>query len=409
MFNTFQTAAIRTLCLFASISVLATATWAQSSNGSTATTCTQSGTELTCTTVTKITLPSGASLQSGSVGTGNFQIVGAGSPGCSGLVANPATVAANTATSIALSIAGCAANSTFSWQAPAANTGTSTSSNNLTLSGANAAQQYSVTVCVPGATAAPGCQTYSTSVTLPLTLQGCTIAPAQASIQTNGSVNLSVSCTQGAGAGSGVTYQWRRDGQDIPGQTASAHAVSGSLGVGNYSYTVSLTNSAAPNAPVISASSSVNVTAVSGNVNWSNCGNINSPAKSFTWGTNLYTTWRSANHPGSTPYVVEINVPAYSVLPIGELAVLGFAPASGSGNRQVALSQTTPCDFNNLIPTAGSTSLNIGNDPSNVPTPNGVALTPGRWYFSFRSSPSNGSNITCGATQVCSMSMQWAP
>jgi hypothetical protein len=335
-----------------------------------------------------------------------------GSPGCSGLVANPASATENVATPIALSIAGCAANSSYTWQAPATATGTSSSSHNLTLTSANNPQTYSVTVCIPGASTSPGCQTYSATVSLPVPtppLQGCVITPSSSSIQTNGSVNLNVSCTQGAGAGSGVTYQWRRGGQDIPGQNSSAHVVSGSsLGVGTFSYTVSLTNSASQT-PVVTAAASVGVTQSVG-VSFALCGgNINSAAKTFTWGTDAYTAWRSAGHPGSTPYVVEIVVPSNSVVPLGSNAVLGFAPNSGSGNRQVALSQTTPCDFSQLLPIAGSTSFNIGNNPSNPPTPNGVVLTPGRWFFSFRSTPSTGSNITCGTTQVCSMSMQWAP
>jgi hypothetical protein len=382
---------------------------AQSSNGSTATSCTQSGNELTCTTTTKITLPAGANLQSGSVGGGNFQIVSAGSPGCGGLVANPSVATENVATPIALSIAGCAVNSSYTWQAPAAATGTSSSSHNLTLTSANNPQSYSVTVCIPGATTSPGCQTYSASVSLPVptpTLLGCVIAPSSTSIQTNGSVNLNVSCSQGAGAGSGVTYQWRLNGQNLAGQNSSALVVSGSIGVGTYSYTVSLTNNASQT-PVISAASTVNVTAASGNVNWSNCGAITAPARSFTWGTSLYTAWTSGGHPGSTPYVVEIIVPT---TPLADPeAALVYAPQSGSGNRQIALSQTTPCDFSQLLPSAGSTKLIIGRDPNNPPSPNGVVLSPGRWYFSFRSAPSTGSNITCGATQTCSMSMQWAP
>jgi hypothetical protein len=389
---------------------------AQSSTGSSGTTCTQSGTEVTCTTVTKYTLPSGVSLQSGAVGAGNFQLVGAGTPGCSGLGATPQTVVENQATNVSLSIAGCAANSIFTWQAPAAASSTASSSHQLTLTATNTSQSYAVQVCLPGATTSPGCQTYGATVGLTGAtppLQGCTVSPSSTSISTTGSTNLSVSCAQGTGANSGVTYQWRRDGQNIVGQTSSTHAVTGSaLAAGVYVYTVSLTNNASQT-PVISASSAVTITNSSGGGSFALCpSGMTTPAATIRV-QDGYKTWISTDfrqHPGSTPYVIAIDVPEFASWPAGVDfdARLNYSQYSGSSARQVSISRT-PCDFSSQIPDDGSRFVAFNYNPSLSAPYRGATLTSGRWYVNLRSTPLSVTDRTCPADVSCSMNIQYQP
>jgi hypothetical protein len=378
---------------------LSTAVGAQSSNGTTATTCSQSGTEVTCTTTIKYSLPAGITLQSGTVGSGNFVLAGGG-PGCGSLNASPSSVAANTQTTVNLSISGCAQNATYTWASPAQTTATSSSVHSLTLATGAQPQQYSVEVCLPGQTASPGCQTYTTSVGLTAavpSLAGCAISPSSSSITTTGSTTLSVSCTQGTGSGSGVQYQWRRNGVAVTGTTS--HSVSG-LTVGTYNYSVDISNNAPSTA---SPTAALQVTQAQA----TQCpSGISVPARTINVATAGYQTWSSANHPGTTPYVVAVDVPAGSSLPSDLLANLAFSPKSGPGAREVSVSRVA-CDFSSLFPLAGGTSINIGYDVNAaVPSPRGIILGEGRWFFNFRS-PSGGS---CDSQNItCAMNMQYGP
>jgi hypothetical protein len=376
--------------------ILANAVNAQTANGATATACSQSGTEVTCTTTIKYTLPVGVSIQSGNVGSGNFVLAGGG-PGCSALNASPSVVSANVQTTVNLSISNCAANATFTWAAPAQSTSTSTSVHSLTLATGAQPQQYSVQVCLPGQTAAPGCQTYSTSVGLAAAvpaLAGCSIAPASSTITTAGSVALAVSCSQGTGSGSGVQYQWRRNGTVISGATSSTHTALGSLGVGTYSYTVDVTN----NSP-----SSLTTGAASVSVTQQTSGSCPSgtvvPGRTINLATAQYSNWYSANHPGDTPYVIRLEVPAgYS-----SVSNIGFSPYSGPGAREVSISRN-PCDFSTLASSVGQPDiLYIGYTQGAAAN---VILGEGVWYINLRS-PAGGS---CDLNnRTCSMNLQFTP
>ena len=174
---------------------------AQTSTGQAGTTCNQSGLEMTCTTVVKYTLPSGVALQAGNVGAGNFALTAtSGGPGCGALAALPTTVTSGVATPIALTLNGCVANTTFTWQTPAVQGQQSNTAahSSLTLSG-SATQTYSVEACAP--TGVNPCQTYQTTVSVTQatpTLSNCTITPSSPNIDTAGSTTLSVSCAAGA-------------------------------------------------------------------------------------------------------------------------------------------------------------------------------------------------------------------
>lgn len=388
---------------------LAPAAFAQSASGQSATSCSQSGNEVTCTTTTKFTIPAGVNLSSSTNSQGNFQLSGGG-PGCSNPIANPSTMQANAQTNVSLSIAGCTAGSTYAWQVPAADTGLSTSSASVTLNSTNTSQQLSVRVCLPGATTSPGCQTYSTTVSLAgqvPALSGCAISPAgTTNITTSGSTTLSVSCSQGTGVGSGVAYAWFRNNAPLTTETGSSITASGAaLGVGTFNYSVQVTNSTTTSPVSLAATVSVQQAQIG---DFSQCGNVTSAARSFVVGTSAFTQWYSSGHPGSTPYVVQVDVPANAASLADTQIYFAFGPYSGSGNRQLSISQT-PCNWSSLFPLAGGTTVNISVDPNVLPSPRGVILTPGRWYFSFRSTPSNGSNITCGSSQTCAMNMQWQP
>jgi hypothetical protein len=400
------------LCLATANLVFGVSASAQT-NGNSATTCSQSGTEVTCTTTTKFTLSAGINLQSGLGGNGNFQILGGG-PGCTGLGANPQQVTPNQSTPVTLTVSNCAANSSFSWAAPAQSTNASTSSHNLTLASTSATQAYSVTVCLPGATTAPGCATYTTTVTATGGVQqltGCSISPTSPiNITTSSSTTLTASCATGTGSGSGVTYQWRQNSVNIGGATSSQLSVNGaSLAAGNYTYDVIIANTAGTFSPNPSATVSVS-SVVGGNL----CPAGLSPGQQFTVGSSGSQRWQSSGHPDTTPYYVKITVP--SGVKAGGLAGIVANESTPPFDREITVSQTA-CDFNaagKIITGGQSAYLNFAFDSAGLasltpPTP-GVSgnylLTPGVWYVNFRSQ--SGTCPTSWAPNGCAMNISWA-
>lgn len=372
---------------------------AQTSTGQTGTTCSQSGLEMTCTTVVKYTMPSGVALQSGAVGAGNFVLnATTGGPGCGPITASPTTVTSGVATAIALTITGCVSGTTYAWQSPAvqgqpANTASHTS---LTLTGNSATQTYSVEACAPSGV--NPCQTYTTTVgvtqAIPA-LSSCAVTPSAPTIDTSGSTTLSVSCATGAGVGSGVTWQWRKDGQNVAGANSATHTVLGSIGQGTYSYTVALTN----NAPSTLTSTASTVT-VTPPITSSCPPGVAVPSRTITAGDG-YSTWYSTGHPGNTPYVVAIDVPATASSLPDTQAVINFSPKSGPGAREYTISRS-PCDFAVPVPSYGYNAVNLSYDSNILPSPHGYYLAPGRWYLNLRST-------ACSATTTCSMNMQAQP
>jgi hypothetical protein len=382
---------------------------AQTSTGQTATSCSQSGSEVTCTTVTKFTIPSGVNLQAGNVATGNFVLTGttAGGPNCSSVSASPATVSANVATSISLQANGCAAGTTFTWQSPASG-GANPTSTTLTL--ASGSQTYSVSACLSG-----NCQTYTSNavtVSTPVTApSGCSMNAAITTGTAPGVISLSASCTSG---GAATNYVWSRNGSPISGGSTSTPSFTDTgLAAGNYSYSVVASNSGG-SAPAANAPSTLTITAGSsgsactGGLQVARTLNIGGPSSSPS------IQWFSTDdraHPDTTPYIVQLNVASgVAAGLIGTLTVSEFTPPF---DRQIVVSQTCGDSTTNLLTAVGQGAyVNFAFDAAtfNGLQPTGGAfsrtlLTPGTWYVHFRSLPL--SCPTSWRSNGCSMNMQW--
>lgn len=387
---------------------LPTVVQAQTSTGQTGTTCTQSGLELTCTTVAKYTLPSGVVLQTGGVGAGNFVLnATSGGPACGALAASPTTVTSGLSTSITLTLNGCVANTLYTWQTPAVQSPNSqtphiATHDTLTLTGANATQTYSVQACAPSGV--NPCATYTVTVSVTQATQaltGCKVNPATATITTASSQVLAVSCDTGTSnpLTNGVTWQWRKDGVNVLGANSSTYTVPAGTPQGVYNYTVSMTNNASTN-PVISVGSTVMVNPA---ITSSCPPGVAVPSRTITAGDN-YSTWYSTGHPGSTPYVVAIDVPVGAANMADTQSAIQFSPQSGPGAREYTISRS-PCDFAAPVNSGGYDMVNLSYDPNVQPTPHGYILAPGRWYLNLRS-PIGG---PCADTRTCSMNMQAQP
>jgi len=397
--NTASRLATIAFTLLASLPSAAQVPPDQTSTGATTTTCEKTGPQMVCTTVVKYTLPPGVALQTGSVGAGNFVLnATSGGPTCNSLTAVPSTVASGVPTPITLTFNGCGANTTYNWpqnyvvQAQPNSAVTPA----LTLIG-TATQTYSVEAC------APACQPYTVTVGVTQAtppLSDCKIiTPPPVSINTAQQTTLTASCSQGAGAGSGVEWQWKRNGQNVGAKlstlNSSTHTVLGTIGQGNYTYTVDVSN----NAPSTLTTAALQVTVST--LTTSSCpSGLTVPARTIVAGE-PYSTWYSSGHPGNTPYVIAIDVPTNnSSLPTTP-GVINFAQKTGPGAREYTISRS-PCDFAAPVQSYGYDKVDISYDPNFVPYAHGYYLAPGRWYLNLRST-------ACSPTVTCTMNMQAQP
>jgi hypothetical protein len=119
--------------------------------------------------------------------------------------------------------------------------------------------------------------------------------------------------------------------------------------------------------------------------------------------------WFSSGHPDTTPYVVQIDVPA-GIAP-GTTSQLDMVEYTSPFDRDISVSKT-PCDFSNLISTAASgiTGLNlkIAYDQATfdkLAFQYKVLLTPGTWFVNMRSAP--GSCPVSYRAEGCTMNLYW--
>lgn len=128
--------------------------------------------------------------------------------------------------------------------------------------------------------------------------------------------------------------------------------------------------------------------------------------KTITLGSE-YQTWFSRNHPGSTPYVVEIIVPDnYEELADKDYNI-NFAPYSGPGGREYLISKNA-CDTGSYVKSYGRNVVYFTVDKNKTLSDGEYLLTPGKWYLNLRSISVNGVSI-CQDYQTCTMNMQYHP
>lgn len=367
-----------------------------SASGKSDTTCVQTDAlTLTCSTVTKLTLPPGVNLTNMTLPAGT-----AAGPACSSLTASPSSqIPLNTPTTVSLSVNGCPASSalTYAWASPvSANVTGATTTSVITLTSGAPTQLYSVQVCFaanPGA-----CNTYNATVsgTQPITaLAGCAVTPATTSVVVGASTSLSASCGSGTASGSGATYQWYRNQAIISGATNASYSLSASdtSAVGTSTYTVQLSNSAPSTA---SASATVAVTTPPVSV-VDYCPSV--PARLTFNASEPYRKIYSSDY-GSTPpggyFVVAINVTANDSTAGRYLAEIGYSDFGPTRSGRYVTVSKSKCDFTEsaqwisvnvggvkLADNAGGGTIAMGSETRAA----SARLTPGTWYLNIQNAP----------------------
>ena len=396
------------------------AAWAQTSSGTLPYTCTQTGTQITCTFQATILVPSGDALVAG---TGQTQVVigasgvVANAPVCTALIPSLASVPAGGATSVTLSLSGCVAPAlyTFRWAAPVATATGMTAVHSPNLSTATPSQTYTVTACL--ASNATACSIYSASVTLLSfaipALNSCVVVASAASVPIGGNSVLTVNCLVGTGTGSGATYQWSRNSV-YTGVTSSSYALSAAdtAVAGSAIYSVQVSNAAPSTA---SASTTVTVTgSVTPPVASDGCAstpvrlsiNASEPYRK------IYTSDYAATFGPGNDFVIQFDVAGSDTTTARYLASIEFADFGASrGNRWATFSQSK-CDYSDsaqwvtpnysgyrVAVNAGRSNVAIGSDPR----AGEVHLTTGRWYLNIK-------NVVGGCPSVvsCHAVVEWA-
>ncbi|MCC7069227.1 MAG: hypothetical protein IT523_12380 [Burkholderiales bacterium] len=400
---------IRFLGVCAGLLIAATAD-AQPATGQSATNCQQTGNQLVCTTTTTLTLPAGTNLNGMSLPAAN------GGPCSPTMIVAPQTIPYDTPTTISLAVTGCPSSGyTFNWAPPVTSNAT-TAQIPVTLTSTRPAQNFTVNVCP--ATNQATCQTITGAVSATTTtgpsvapLTGCTISPTSPSVIVGGSLTLTASCTTGTAAGSGATYQWTRNGTNIPGATAANYVLTATdvATPGAYNFGVSISNAAPSNQ---SPTTTVTVAPAS-NANDS-CPaypvrlTINASEPNRT----IYTSQVTPNFTAGDDFVIQINVTANDTTIGRALAGISFSDfGANRGGRWATVSQNK-CDYTDnaqWITTnflgekypenAGSATVTLGADTR--PTP--VHLTPGVWYLNIK-------NVvgSCPSNQSCHSVIQWS-
>ena len=398
--------ALFTLVAGTVVSIMPVSVSAQA-NGASSTTCTQSGSTVTCSATTVFSIPTSVSLQAGN-GQSTFVLAGApsnGAPTCSGgLIASPTTLSANTSTAIALTLNGCPTSGvTYSWATPAAptsNPASAAAAHNLTLA-AGSSQLYSVDVC--SATNAQLCTNYTTSVSAasvitPPALAGCSINGPTGAVSIGSSPVLSAQCSQGTI----TSYQWRLNGNNASApSTGSSYSVpaTATTSGATLSYSVVLTSangSAAPAATVSVATQSQ-----------TSCNTFGTPGSNINYGSNYVALNGITMGGAGSTYIVSYVVGANDSS-VGKSYLPGYggtnSPVTAFSYRTVSVS-TCPNDFtsSNAVTVANGNydfSIQFTTEPARAGT--GIAyVQPGRTYYI------NIRNDNCPSGQICSLDGQY--
>lgn len=400
---------VRALAL-AAVSLSSVCSIAQTATGTSTTSCTQSGSVMTCTTSTSVALPSGVNLTSGS-GLTQFGLSGGPvGPACSPLTANPTTVPSGGATSVALTVT-CPVGTTYTytWASPVVPAvGTNTATHFPNLSVGVPSQVYGVTVCL--ASNASACSTYTTTVTLTggtPALSGCSVSPSSTSVVQGGTTTLNASCQQGTGSGSGANYVWSRNGTQVANGASASYALTASdtASIGSYTYTVAITNNAPSSA---SPSAAVTVTAPSNFTDF--C--PSTPIRATIEASSPYSRVISSDYVGTFTagdnFVIQLNVAANDTTAGAVPAVMNFSDiGTNRGGRYVTVSKSK-CDYR--VPSVdtnwvsgyflgapipqNAASKSFGLNDAN--SPGAIKLTTGTWYINIQNVVGQcPSNVSC--------------
>lgn len=384
-------------------------------SGKSDTACTQSDSvTLTCTTVTKLTLPAGVNLTNMSLPVGI-----ATGPACTGLTATPSSqIPVNIPTTISLGVNGCPTSSAYiySWATPVSAATGSTTSHNVVLSTSAPSQTYSISVCF---TSNPGaCSTYSATViaAAPVpALAGCSASAASSSITQGGTNTLTVNCSSGTAAGANATYQWYRGSALIPNATVATYAVPGTetATVGTLTYSVQIKNDAPSTAsptPSISFAVTAPVAAVTDYCPSSPVRLTFNASESYR---KIYSSQYASTPPGGF-FVVAIDVTATDSTIGRYLAEIGYSDFGSTRSGRYVTVSKSKCDFTETAQwisintggvkyddNAGGGTISMGGADSRLYT---AKLTPGRWYLNIQNPPGS-----CPANvSSCDVVIGWA-
>ena len=391
--------------------VLTTPAVSQTASGNSATSCSQSGTTLTCITTTSITLPSGTNL----TGMSLPQSI-SGGPSCTSLSASPNVIPSGVATQVNLSLIGCpaAAAYKYTWASPVTGTNASTATYAATLNQNTPSSTLSVDVCF--ASNPTSCSTYLVTLNVQAPtpqLLGCRVTPNTTSIEQATSAPLVAKCDAGDGAGSGVTYQWARNGAPISGAQSSTYSLSTSSdtgSIGSYTYSVQITNAAPSN---LSASATLIVTAPPVRVaDYCPATPVRYTFNASELYNKIYSPDLAPNFGDGDDFIVAIDVSASDSTVGRYLAGISFSDyGSNRGGRYGTISQSK-CDYSenarwvtgNFLGVKTPANATFGSIALGADNRSATArLTPGRWYFNVRNVPG-----FCASGQSCHIVMQWS-
>lgn len=384
--------------LVAALTIHASMVTAQAATGSSATTCTQSGSTVTCTTSTSFNLPADVNLQNQTGGSAFTLAAGVVTPvALSGCTVTPANQTVNIGASPSLSVSCLTGSATaYQWLKNGSTVGGATgqtytlSPNTDTATVNSAYYQVQVTNSVNSILSAQATiNVTSVAVVAP---SSCSISPPSISVSVGGSTTLNATC----GAGSApFGYAWYKNNAPISGATSSSYTVSASdtSTAGAQTYRVDITNSGGSS----SASSTVTANPAAA---CSSSGSFNSTIDANSG----YTQVGSGNLFGTAnTYTIRIVVGASSST-VGGWAVLLSHTEGVASQRAFRTVVLSPCsgDFsssaavvlsNNAI--GGSSELALNDPGRGVPN-----LTTGTWYINIK-------NTYCTANTRCDVLVDW--
>jgi hypothetical protein len=374
--------------------VAPTGVQSQNAQGTSTTTCTQSGNSLTCATTTTVALPSGVNLQSQTSGA-SFTLTGNSNPNvpsCSALNATPNPVtAANTDVGLAaICVAG-----TYDYFWNGSSTPSPSSSFTVTAPFANstAAQTFSVAVCSSGVIPSSGnCANLARQVTfsLPVAPSGCSVSPSSSTAAAGASVTLTASCSSGNPTG----FAWTKDGQAVSGsgsQISNIAFAAGSTSPSTTTYAVIASNGVG-SAPAVSTT--VN-RALGGGINYCGSGALTNYIMSMGAAATIDTSGQA----GTTEVSIALQVPSTTTTAGRTTGYPNISfvetPSGVADIKEVTISRNR-CDFTNpefwIARAADQASTSRSRIYLNDPNRTGFGLlkidSSSVWYLNIR-------NLTC--------------
>ncbi len=203
-------------------------------------------------------------------------------PGAPNITTQPLSQAVATNQGLTLSVAASGSGLSYQWLKNGANiSGATSASYSIASSQSADAASYSVLVTSGGITVASAPATVSVGSSLPAPSVTITTQPASQSVTAGQSVTFTVAAT-----GSGLTYQWQKDGANISGATSASYSIASAQTSDAGSYTVVVSSGSTS---ATSTAATLTVTSVASNppahlINLSILTSLDSPTDAFTLG-----------------------------------------------------------------------------------------------------------------------------